>query len=362
MTSAPGGRARIRRPRRPGLPVRRGSRAPSWPPRRRPAPPRRCPCGPAAAARRQLLHPGRAAVVPGDLETGLDQVGGHRRAHDAQPDEPDPRAHDCSFVRPLRRSRGQPGQARLGRAGGLVLQADPAPIPVIFQRGQVAVQIQLTAARLAPAGRVGDLHVRGEVGVRGDRGVDVVAVARQVVQVAKEADVGGARRAGAPDHGHRVVGGAQRIGLGAAHRLYQHGAAEPGHGLRRQPDVLRRQLVLGAWIHAVDPVSVERVEPAYAQSLAEAGHDVDVVAKLPAAGGNRQHAAIRAGQVAGEEVQPGQRHAGLLDRRGERVHLAIGGHRRRERPPELDRPESRGAGCGRAAEQRLLGEQQRAIG
>jgi hypothetical protein len=47
---------------------------------------------------------------------------------------------------------------------------------VIFQRGQVAVKIQFAAARFAPAGRVRDLHVRGDVGVRRDRGVHVVAV------------------------------------------------------------------------------------------------------------------------------------------------------------------------------------------
>jgi hypothetical protein len=65
--------------------------------------------GALAARRDQLLDPGRAAVVPGDRETGLDQVGGHRRAHDPQPDEPD--LHDCSLNCPARRSRGS--QARL---------------------------------------------------------------------------------------------------------------------------------------------------------------------------------------------------------------------------------------------------------
>jgi hypothetical protein len=204
--------------------------------------------------------------------------------------------------------------------------------------------------------------VRDVLGVPGDRGVDVVAVAGQVVQVAQEADVGGARGPGLPDHGHRVRGGAQRIGLRPAHRLDQNRAAEGSHGLRRQRDALGRQLVLGRRVHAVDPVAVQRVEAAHAEPLADAGHHVDVVAELRAATGDRQHAAIRAGQVPGEEVQAGQRHAGLLDRRGERVHLAVGGHRHRERPPELDRAEPRGAGRGRAPEQRLLGEQQRAVG
>ena len=47
---------------------------------------------PAAAGGDERLDLGRAAVVAGDLEAGLDQVGGHRRAHDAQPDERDLRA------------------------------------------------------------------------------------------------------------------------------------------------------------------------------------------------------------------------------------------------------------------------------
>ena len=62
----------------------------------------------------------------------------------------------------------------------------------------------------------------------------------------------------------------------------------------------------------------------------------------------------RAGQVAGEEGQPDQRHTGLLDRRDERVHLAVGGHRRRERPPELNRRKPRGTGRGQPPEQWAL--------
>ena len=128
------------------------------------------------------------------------------------------------------------------------------------------------------------------------------------------------------------------------------------------PHSMRMFTEPGRRVHAVDPVPIQRVEPAHAEPFADAGHHVDVVAELRAATGDRQHTAIRAGQVPGEEVQAGQRHAGLLDRRGERVKLAVGGYRHRERPPELDRPEPRGAGRGRAPEQRLLGEQQRAVG
>ena len=133
------------------------------------------------------------------------------------------------------RSPGEPGQARLGRPGRLVLQADPAAVAAAGQGGQVAVEVELAAARLAPAGRVGDLHVRDEVGVRGDRRVDVVAVAGQVVQVAEEADVGGARGPGPADHGHRVGGGAQRVRLRAADRLDQDGGAERGAAFAASP-------------------------------------------------------------------------------------------------------------------------------
>src|SRR5580704_3775912 len=58
----------------------------------------------APPGRDELLDPAGAPVVPGDVETGLDQVGRHRRPHDPQPDEADPRAHEGSF--PARRSRG----------------------------------------------------------------------------------------------------------------------------------------------------------------------------------------------------------------------------------------------------------------
>src|SRR6185437_4313619 len=93
----------------------------------------------------------------------------------------------------------QPGEARLGVGGGLVHKADPAPVAAAGEVGQVAVEIEPPGAGFAPAGPVGDLDVAGDAGVLGDRRVDVVAVVGQVEQVAQEADVLVARRAGGGD-------------------------------------------------------------------------------------------------------------------------------------------------------------------
>ena len=68
--------------------------------------------------------------------------------------------------------------------------------------------------------------------------------------------------------------------------------------------------------------------------------------------GDRQHAAVRPGQIAGEEVQPDQLHAGVADGSHERVDLGVAGHRLvRPGPPELDGVESgrlRGGGRSRS--------------
>ena len=51
------------------------------------------------------LHGLRAAVVPDHLEAGLDQVGGHRAAHDAQADEGDGRHVGSTFRGGMERKR-----------------------------------------------------------------------------------------------------------------------------------------------------------------------------------------------------------------------------------------------------------------
>ena len=71
---------------------------------------------------------------------------------------------------------GQPGQARLGRAGGLVLQAYPAPVAASGQGGQVPVQVELASngddidaaidayAELVAHVQIADAPGRGEPG------------------------------------------------------------------------------------------------------------------------------------------------------------------------------------------------------
>jgi hypothetical protein len=120
---------------------------------------------------------GLAAVVAGDVVAGLDEVAGHRAAHDAQPDEGDG-GHGALPSRELRlrrpaRASGRPARPGAGPAlarepgeavhrghGRLVLQPDPAGVAGLLEPGQVAVEVELAGARLAAAGGVGDLDVR----------------------------------------------------------------------------------------------------------------------------------------------------------------------------------------------------------
>src|SRR6185437_13191729 len=102
--------------------------------------------------------------------------------------------------------------------------------------GQVAVEVELARARLAAAGGVGDLDVRHLAGVGRDGAVDVVAVGGEVEDVEQDAHVAGARGPGPVHHRGRVGGAAQRVGLGAAHRLDEDGGADAGGGPRRVHD------------------------------------------------------------------------------------------------------------------------------
>ena len=77
---------------------------------------------------------------------------------------------------------------------------------------------------------------------------------------------------------------------------------------------------------------------------------VDVVPELLLPGRPGDQPAVAARHVTGEEVQPGQLDAGVLDRRDERVDVAVGRHGLGERPPELDRVEpGRLAAAGRSS-------------
>ncbi len=217
----------------------------------------------------------------------------------------------------------------------------------------MAVEVQPAAAGLAPTGVVGDLHVAGDVGVPRDRAVHIVAVVGQVEQVAEEPDVLVSGRPDRVDHRHGIVGRAQRVGLGAAHRLDEHGGADLGCRVGGAPEVVAGELVLLGRRDPVDPVAVQRVERRHFELLADADRDVEVVTELRRAVRDRQHAGVGAGEVAREEVQPDQPNAGVANRAHEGVDLRIAGHRLlRPWPPELDRVKAGGPSGGGALQQR----------
>ena len=195
-------------------------------------------------------------------------------------------------------------------------------------------------------------------GVRSDHRVDVVTVHGEVVEVSEQADVG---LPGTVDRGHRVRGGEQRVAVGAADRLDQHGAADASGGPGGQREVLGAELVLRLGGGAVDAVAVERVERGAAEPLADADGDVDVVAELGRPGRPRDQTAVTGRHVAGEEVEADQLHAGVLHGGDEGVDVAVGRHRLGEGPPELHRVEAGGLHRRGALEKRELGEQDRAV-
>jgi hypothetical protein len=205
------------------------------------------------------------------------------------------------------------------------------------------------------------LDVRDPARVGRDGAVDVVAVAGEVVDVEQDPHVAGPRGPGPVHHGCGVGGPAQRVGLGAAHRLDEDGRADAGSGPRRVHDVRQRKLVLLLLRHPVDADPVEGVEPARAQTLADSHGHVDVVAELMRACRDRQHSGVGPGEVAGEEVQAHQADPGVADRADERVDGRVARHRVLERPPELHRAEARRP-CGLGALQEgKLGEQHGAV-
>ncbi len=226
----------------------------------------------------------------------------------------------------------------------------------------MALEVEVAGAGLAAAGGVGDLHVRRAVGELRDRGVEVVAVGGEVVEVEQEADIGGAGRADVVDDRDGVGGGAQRVRLGAAHRLHEHGRADPVGSLGSHGDRLAAELVLLLRRGTLDPVAEEGVERAHPEALTDADGHVDVVAELLDAVGDGQHPAVGAGQVAGEEVEADELHARVLDRPDQGVDVAVGRDGLvRPGPPELDGVETRRLGRRRSLEQRQLGEQDRAV-
>src|SRR3954453_20915634 len=133
----------------------------------------------------------------------------------------------------------KPTEAVGARSGRRVLQADVARVPDAGELVEVTGDVEDAAAGLVPTGGIGDLHVADAVGVRGQRGVDVVAVRRQVIDVEQQPQI---VRSGLAlhtvDHGDRIGGGAQRIPGGAADRLDEHNPARFGDRTRRQGQIL----------------------------------------------------------------------------------------------------------------------------
>jgi hypothetical protein len=193
----------------------------------------------------------------------------------------------------------------------------------------------VAAARLASPGYIGDLYMGNVRDVPIDYRVKRFTVGGQVVEIAQEADIGMTAGVGPLEHGGDVSGGAQRVGLRPADRFDQYSGADPGRRLRCTPNVLDGQLVLILWPNAVDAVAIERVEPAHAEPRTNVHGDVDVVVEFDGPGRDGEHSAVRASQIAGEEVQADERDAGVGDRPGERVDVPARGHGAVKRPPEL---------------------------
>ena len=92
--------------------------------------------------------------------------------------------------------------------------------------------LRAQAARLAPAGGVGDLDVDDVSCVAVDRQGNIVTVVGEVEEVGEQADVVNAPLiADALNDRHRVGGGPQRVGLGAADG---QGIEPAHHGDRRR--------------------------------------------------------------------------------------------------------------------------------
>src|SRR6266511_3404882 len=254
--------------------------------------------------------------------------------------------------------QGQPAEAVGAGAARLVLEPDVAGVPGCRQGAERAVEVQRAGSRLVTAWRIGDLHVPDPVGVQLDGLDQVVAVDRQVVQVAEEPEVGRARLPlDAVDDPDGVGGGLEGIAGRAADRLDEDHAAHPLRGRGGKGQMLDRQVVLLLRRGVVDPVPVQGVEAPAAQLLADADGHRDVVAELGPPGRPGHQPAIAARHVPGEEVQAHQPDVGLPDRADEGVHVTVARHRDVKGPPELDRVEPHGPRRPGTLVQRELGEQ-----
>ncbi len=237
------------------------------------------------------------------------------------------------------------------RAERGVLEPDPAGVGQVLERGQDAGDVDRAGARLVPARSVGDLHVPDAVGAAPDHLDRVLAVDRQVVDVAEEPGA----QADPVEDAQRVGGRADRVALVAAERLDDDDAGGPDrcHG---EPQVLGGELVLAPRVAAV-AVAVQDVQRRAVQRLQQSGGDVEVVAELRLPAGQRGDPALTGREVAAVGVEADQLHAGVADGSDEAVDLAVGRDRVRERPPALDGREPGVPRRLRAPQQRQLGQQ-----
>src|SRR5690606_954531 len=101
----------------------------------------------------------------------------------------------------------QPLQALLRRQGGLVLRRQPAPVTMLVQRPESFVEIQVAGTGLAPARRIGKLHMADPPGQQRDRLGNRFAHARQMVKV----QLGGEIRVVNPlEHGRQLFAAADQ--------------------------------------------------------------------------------------------------------------------------------------------------------
>ena len=119
------------------------------------------------------------------------------------------------------------------------------------------------------------------------------------------------------------------------------------------------RFVLLLWSRIAHPIAVQRIEGGYVEGATDTHRDGNVVAELRRPRRDRQHAAVIAREVAGEEVQPNQLDPGVAYGCDERIGLGIGWYRLMwPRPPELNGIEACGPSRRRSLQQFDLGEEQ----
>src|SRR5699024_6453821 len=216
-----------------------------------------------------------------------------------------------------------PAEAFGAGHGGFVLEPDEAVVAAVPAVGQEALQGEFTTTGFAAAGGVGDLDVAELGRVVAHELRDVVAVDGQVEEVGEEGDVLGSGLAGLLDEGEPVGGGLERVVVGPADGFDEHGAVDTGDGLGGGECVLEGDAVLLLGGGAVLAAAVEGVETGGPGALGDLYDEVDVGPELGGAVGVAEDAAVRPGELSGEEVEPGQTHAGGVDGGDEGVDLRL---------------------------------------